>query len=220
MPAIDDFTDVSGTEEGPATFPTDAPPLQGGANALQGWASANPTENDFTRIFPSGDSAYGLLNPSAALTAGATGSNAGSAGPSQPGIVTAVLPGVGGTYLDPRFAPKVQAFMDNARNNGVDLQFDSAYRSPEAQTDIRKSHGYAYPPAQKSLHSAGLAVDVQYGGLPTAQQQVIRDAAAEAGLSWGGRFNDPGHFYLDPGGDRQAAIDDFTARIRDIEARR
>jgi hypothetical protein len=45
--------------------------------------------------------------------------------------VSRTLPGVGKTYLDSEFAPKIDAFVDNARRQGVNLEFESAYRSPE-----------------------------------------------------------------------------------------
>jgi hypothetical protein len=44
------------------------------------------------------------------------------------------------------------------------------------------------------------------------QQKVIRDAARDAGLSWGGDFATPGvpHFFMEPPVDRETAIKNAT----------
>nr|WP_248782265.1 M15 family metallopeptidase [Yokenella regensburgei] len=102
--------------------------------------------------------------------------------------------------------------MDNASANGVDLHFNSAYRSPQHQNALHNDPN-AITPADHSLHSCGFAVDVNYSSLPNdAQREVVRNAATAAGLSWGGDFRqpDPPHFYMNPPIDRTTAIDNAT----------
>ena len=93
-----------------------------------------------------------------------------------------------GAYLDSQFVPMIEAFDRYARDAGVELQYSSGYRTPAA-SGPHSSSGTGTTPAQNSLHSAGWAVDVQYRGLPADQQKIIRDAAAKAGLSWGGNLD-------------------------------
>lgn len=98
---------------------------------------------------------------------------------------------------------------------GGDLSFNSAFRTSEHQSELRNDPN-AITPAETSLHSAGFAIDVNYrsladqcGGLTGDQQRtVIREAAAAAGLGWGGNFNDPDppHFYYDSGGNREDLV--------------
>lgn len=122
------------------------------------------------------------------------------------------LSGLGGTYLDNDFYTHIQTFIDNASANGVDLHFNSAYRSPQHQNALHNDPN-AITPADHSLHSCGFAVDVNYSSLPNdAQREVVRNAATAAGLSWGGDFRqpDPPHFYMNPPIDRTTAIDNAT----------
>ena len=141
-------------------------------------------------------------------------------------MVEVNLPGLGKTFLDAEMAIKVKAWIQAAQAKGVDLHFNSAYRDQARQSSLRHDPR-AITPAERSLHSAGLAVDVQYsslrhrrGGMTADQQRtVIRETAAQAGLKWGGDFKkkDPPHFYLEPAGDRQALID---RAARQVEALR
>jgi hypothetical protein len=124
-------------------------------------------------------------------------SAAGLAPPSQRTAVTRNLPGFGEAYLDSEFAPKVDDFIKHARNQGVDLEFTSAYRSPEYREYMishPKETGTVYPPAKDSLHMAGLA--------------------------WGGNFVPPDnvHFYFDPapGDNRQQLIRNFGDQVRTL----
>jgi hypothetical protein len=161
-----------------------------------------------------GAAAQGTDSAAAPPTSAGTGDPTAPSG-QRTGVI-ADLPGLGQTFLDSQIAPMVSSFTRNAHDNGVDLQFLSGWRSPGQQADMRLK-GLGTTPAAQSLHSAGLAVDVNYKDLPTdAQRQVVRDAATQAGLSWGGTFKtpDPNHFYFDPGGDRGALIDNFTNQLR------
>ncbi|QIP54874.1 RHS repeat-associated core domain-containing protein [Hafnia alvei] len=126
-------------------------------------------------------------------------------------LVSAVLPGLGATYLDDAFLPLVTKFIANAEKNGVHLHFNSAYRSPEHQSALHNDPN-AITPADRSLHSCGFAVDVNYSSLPSSQQKIIREAAASAGLDWGGNFRtqDPPHFYNDPRKNRDMLIHKAT----------
>jgi RHS repeat-associated protein len=126
-------------------------------------------------------------------------------------LISVNLPGLGSTYLDDSFLPSVQNFIGNAAANGVNLHFNSAYRTPQHQANLHNDPN-AITPADHSLHSCGFAVDVNYSSLPMAQRKIIRDAASAAGLSWGGSFHkpDPPHFYTEPTDSRNTAIQNAT----------
>lgn len=148
---------------------------------------------------------------------------AGSA--NESGLKQVELPGLGSTYLDAQFQPKVEQFIENAKTAGVDLTFNSAYRTPEKQESL-KSDKNAITPADNSLHSAGFAVDVNFtslkdikGGLTGDEQRsAIKTAASDAGLNWGGEFkkSDPPHFYVDPG-NRQELIEAATKKYKELK---
>ena len=131
------------------------------------------------------------------------------------------LRGIGDTYLDDKFEPRVTDWDNRSAAQGVPLPFTSAYRTPDRQLELQ-SDPFARTPAGLSLHSAGFAVDVQFdslgdtpGGLTGDQKrQIIVDTARGAGISWGGEFRPPDrpHFYVDPGGDRNILIDNATRR--------
>lgn len=141
----------------------------------------------------------------------------------QGNLVKVNLNGKGDTYLDKDFKVNVDTFIDEASKNGVTLKFNSAYRSPKYQKGL-KGDPTAITPATNSLHSAGLAVDVNYaslsnirGGLTGDQQRtIIRNAASAAGLSWGGNFKTPDvpHFYIDPGTSRVDLINNATNSLK------
>lgn len=131
------------------------------------------------------------------------------------------LPGIGNTYLDSEFAPKVDTFISSAGRQGVNLEFTSGYRSPEANQDLIDrpgAHGVVSPAARDSLHMAGLAVDVRYKDLDDATKTIIRNSAEDAGLSWGGSFSDLVHFHSDPGVDRSQLISNFTDQVRRLSS--
>jgi hypothetical protein len=134
-------------------------------------------------------------------------------------LVPTTLPGLGNTYLDQSMVPKVNEFIANAAAHGVNLHFNSAYRTPEHQAALHNDPN-AITPADNSLHSAGFAVDVNYSSLPANQRQIIRDAATAAGLQWGGDFRsaDPPHFYADPPVDRGTAIANATRQYGELTA--
>ena len=128
------------------------------------------------------------------------------------------LRGIGNTYLDDKFAPRVNNWIDLSHAKGVDLTFTEAFRTTEYQAAMALNPNAITPAtAGSSLHEAGFAVDVNFsslrdipGGLTGNQQrQIIRDTAAEAGIRWGGNFRraDPPHFYVDPGGRVEKIID-------------
>jgi hypothetical protein len=128
------------------------------------------------------------------------------------------LRGIGDTYLDDQFSPRVEEWIELARAQGVDLTFNEAFRTSAYQAALANNPNAITPAnAGTSLHEAGFAVDVNYsslsnipGGLTGNQQrQIIRDTASQAGISWGGNFTnpDPPHFYVDPGNRTQRIID-------------
>jgi RHS repeat-associated protein len=116
------------------------------------------------------------------------------------------LPGAGWTLLDERFAPVVEDFFETANELGVqDLARTpgrTGFRSTKQQQDLRRNRKAtgATTPAEVSLHEAGFAIDVNYRNRSAAEQKAIRDAAAAAGLGWGGNFprKDDVHFFMDP----------------------
>lgn len=134
-------------------------------------------------------------------------------------LVPVNLPGLGETYLEASFAQKVQAFIDNAASKGVALKFNSGFRTPEYQKNKIMNDPTAITPAQKSLHSCGFAVDINYrsAGGPEVQKK-IREAAQDAGLKWGGNFRrpDPPHFYDNPPIDRKKAIECAVKRYQQL----
>lgn len=129
----------------------------------------------------------------------------------QTRLVPIELPGTGQTYLDESMVPRVQRFIERAAEGGVDLHFNSAYRTPQHQAALRNDPG-AITPATNSLHSAGFAVDVNFSTLSPEHREVILRAAQDAGLQWGGNFRqaDPPHFYIEPPIDRGRAIENAT----------
>lgn len=135
--------------------------------------------------------------------------------PAQPEVGEYYLPGLGPTYLNPDFADKVGNFIQNAKAQGVSLQFDSGYRD-QAKQDVLQKDPAAITPARHSLHSAGLGVDVaSWKDMDAQTHGVVLDAAKNASLSWGGNFSkpDPVHFYSDPGTDRRQLIDNFSRAV-------
>ncbi|MDN3649177.1 M15 family metallopeptidase [Reinekea marina] len=136
--------------------------------------------------------------------------------PYQGRLVPVKLPGVGDTYLDRDFKENVEDFISSAGGKGVNVSVNSAYRTPEYQKNVIGTDPNSITPATNSLHSARLAIDVNYsslsdieGGLTgDKQREAIKQAANDAGISWGGYFNKPDkpHFYVDPGIDRKELI--------------
>ena len=87
---------------------------------------------------------------------------------------------------------------------GVELELESAYRSPEYQKQLQQRWdrgdraGLKVRPATNSLHSEGRAFDVgAVGPDPSSETwRRIGSVGESLGLSWGGRFQtpDPVHF--------------------------
>lgn len=140
------------------------------------------------------------------------------------------LRGLGSTFLDDTFSPRVDSWAAAASTRGVELNFNSAFRSTEAQAGLATDPNAVTPaPAGGSLHEAGFAVDVNYtslrdipGGLSGDQQRnIIRETATQAGISWGGAFRtpDPPHFFVEPSGDRGALIRAAQQRYTQLNGR-
>ncbi len=93
---------------------------------------------------------------------------------------------------------------------GGQFYFNSAFRTVAQQGNLQNDPT-AITPATLSLHSSGLAVDVNYSSLASDElRTVVRNAASASGLNWGGNFGapDPPHFYFNPGGDRAQLVND------------
>lgn len=145
------------------------------------------------------------------------------------------------TYLDSTFAPRVAMFDRLAQEGGVVLQYTSGYRD-QATQDKLKTDPTATTPAEFSLHSAGLAVDIanlykipqphgtpekskmeQWEAWSNDKKKVILDAARQAGLRWGGVFRgpkgpDPFHFDYGSLGNHKQLIDNFAESVSALEA--
>jgi hypothetical protein len=137
----------------------------------------------------------------------------------QTHLVPVTLPGRGDTFLDQSMVPKIHAFVEEAHKRGVDIRFNSAYRSPEQQERLHRDPT-AITPAAHSLHSAGFAVDVEgFMRMSAHDQKAVREAAETAGLKWGGGFHhsDPVHFYADPPIDRNTAIANATRQYHEYQ---
>ena len=134
------------------------------------------------------------------------------------------LPGLGETYLDSDFASKIDAFVQHARDRGVNVEFESAYRSQAYQDYIRKRQketNVIFPPAEKSFHSAGLAVDIKNDLIrDPVTKQIMLDASEKAGLSWGGAYGDHVHFDYRPGNSLDSLIGDFADKVRELQISR
>jgi D-alanyl-D-alanine dipeptidase len=209
----------------PGTSPY--PPLPAHAQALAAQAgepaktavASAPTE-------AKGETAVATGTSTAAPAAGAAAVTAATEKGKERKMVEVDLPGLGKTYLDSEMATKVTAWIAAASEKGVELKFNSAYRDQEKQSSL-KDDPKAITPADLSLHSAGLAVDVNYSSLKSVpkgltgdeQRKIIRETAAEQGLKWGGDFTkkDPPHFYFEPAGDRQKLIDAAAGQVNDLK---
>lgn len=74
--------------------------------------------------------------------------------------------------------------------------------------------GANFTPAEHSLHSAGLAVDVDFKNSGPETRKVLLEAARNAGLNWGGSYRDLNHFDYNPGGNPETLIRNFGEAIR------
>ncbi len=119
-------------------------------------------------------------------------------------LCKANLPGLGDTYMDDSFYPKVMDFIAKNHATGTDVTFTEGFRTTAYQAQLQNNPN-ATTPAQAgtSLHEAGYAFDVSMRTFSEAQQATVAANAAAAGISWGGNFStpDPVHFYNEvPGG--------------------
>lgn len=126
------------------------------------------------------------------------------------------LPGLhGGDFaavVDEAFAAALQEFVAANQSAGVDVTFDSAFRTTAGQATVAADPNSTTPATPgNSLHEAGFAADVNWSQVSSRDQATVVSNAKAAGLSWGGDFNtpDPVHFFVEvPGGigQRSAAI--------------
>jgi LAS superfamily LD-carboxypeptidase LdcB len=127
--------------------------------------------------------------------------------PSDTVLVPLDVPGLGRTYVDPEIAPRVRDFIDRTRQAGIDVEFESGFRTTGGQT-ILHDDPTATTPARpgNSLHEAGRAFDIKLHPrsangkrIPNQELQRIVEQARQAGFNWGGNFRtpDPGHFHIE-----------------------
>ena len=114
------------------------------------------------------------------------------------------LPGLGNTYLDDSFYPRVKKWMDANDKAGIPIDFSQGFRTTEQQQALASDPAATTPAAAgNSLHEAGFAVDIRWSKVPKSQQGIVVQNATNAGLVWGGNFKhpkpDPVHFQRDPG---------------------
>jgi len=62
------------------------------------------------------------------------------------------------TYLDDKFSPRIEKWIEAAKEKGVTIQFHDDFRAPGVQKDVKTSKIKAKPGS--SLHEAGMAVDI------------------------------------------------------------
>jgi hypothetical protein len=131
-------------------------------------------------------------------------------------LVPVTLPGLGSTYLNSRMVGPVNNFVANAAASGTDIKFSSAFRTTNNQSKLNESNSTTPAAPGSSLHEAGYAVDINWREIPADQRQNVVDAAVNAGLSWGGNFRrpDPVHFFSNPTGSRENAIQDAQRKYR------
>jgi RHS repeat-associated protein len=117
-------------------------------------------------------------------------------------LVQVGLPGLGRAYVDMSLATKIVAFILRNEASGVNVLFESAFRTTEKQTRLQDDPCATTPaPPETSLHEAGYAFDLKWPLIPEDQRQAVIRNAKDAGFSWGGEFDDPEHFYIEvPGG--------------------
>jgi RHS repeat-associated protein len=114
------------------------------------------------------------------------------------------LPGLGNTYLDDSFYPRVKKWMDANDKAGIPIDFSQGFRTTEQQQALASDPAATTPAAPgNSLHEAGFAVDIRWSKVPKSQQGIVVQNATNVGLVWGGNFKhpkpDPVHFQRDPG---------------------
>lgn len=133
-------------------------------------------------------------------------------------LVQVTLPGLGEAYLDSSMIGIVNFFVFNAKEYGINVTFSGAFRDTEKQSTLNNSNSTT---PGNSLHEAGYAVDINWRRIPENSRGLVVDAAAHAGLSWGGDFNkpDPVHFYMNPEGSRPDAIRDAQSTYKNLTCR-
>lgn len=148
----------------------------------------------------------GGVAPVQLAQASASGTDAAGS-PSDAVLVPLDVPGLGRTYVDPEIAPRVRDFIDRTRQAGIDVEFESGFRTTSGQTTLLDDPTATTPARPgNSLHEAGRAFDIKLhprsaNGKRIANQELRRivEQARQAGFNWGGNFRtpDPGHFYIE-----------------------
>jgi hypothetical protein len=101
--------------------------------------------------------------------------------------------------MEESMAPRVDAWLAKNKEDNVNITFNSAYRTEKEQRDLQSDKNATTPAeAGKSDHEAGRAFDVNWKKIPESKKAKVVENAAKAGIRWGGKFNDPQHFYRRP----------------------
>lgn len=96
------------------------------------------------------------------------------------------------------FAEVVEALVQEAHDQGIEVRFTSGFRSLEEQRRLVAKPG-RYPVAAvgRSFHNYGLALD--YATSPPDGVARVGQIAEALGLRWGGRFTPPDPIHIDAG---------------------
>jgi len=124
-------------------------------------------------------------------------------------LVPLDVPGFGRTYFNPEVAPRVRDFIARTQQAGMNVQFESGFRTTSGQTGLLRDPSATTPAAPgNSLHEAGRAFDISLypkmadGRRPRISDEELRkivELGQQAGFNWGGNFRkpDPGHFFIE-----------------------
>lgn len=88
--------------------------------------------------------------------------------------------------LDPAMQEKTMQLLDYAKEQGMNVQIASAYRTPEEQRELQRTRGkYA---AKNSAHCEGKAIDIKIIGGSDDDYKKLGDYAKSINMRWGGDF--------------------------------
>ena len=130
------------------------------------------------------------------------------------------LPIQPGSRAIPRFdglvADDVASFFKELGDQNIPIKMTGGFRPSGAQAHYTHNK-YGGAKAGSSLHEAGLAFDVNWPELNSAQRATVLQTAKKLGFKWGGDFkkSDVIHFYTDPFADLSAR----QAYIRTLQGR-
>ncbi len=97
--------------------------------------------------------------------------------------------------LTPDMQEKTMQLLDYAKEQGLNVQITSAYRTPEEQRELQRTRGkYA---AKNSAHCEGKAIDIKIVNGTDADYKKLGDYAKSIGMRWGGDFSVKERWHFD-----------------------